>query len=164
MENDTAPRFTLNTIPRRRARPSLEPIITRLKYTLAPLHPLPYGVAHPAFPATLLKYHLLTEQQLDSIAQYYHQWTFSPSVWANGYPTNAHWNHEFLQHLGSGHGDEHRCGVKRRKIGRFIGLRGCETPLEESDEFERWMARREKMFVKSAGDFAFHGRRGFGSW
>ncbi|KAI9710222.1 MAG: hypothetical protein M1828_002185 [Chrysothrix sp. TS-e1954] len=164
MDNDMMSQFKLQTTTRRRPRPNLEPIITRLRYPLAPLQPLPQGPPHPAFPQTLLNYHLLTEDQLDGIAQYYHQWVFSPCIWSNGYPTNANWNHEFLQHLGSINGDEHRCNVKRRKIGRFIGLRGCETPIEELDEFERWLERRDRSSFKSAGDFAFHGRRGFGGW
>ena len=145
-------------------RPSLAPIITRLRFPLAPLHPLPEGSPHQAFPQTLMHYHLLTEEQLDSIARHYHQWTSSPCVWTYGYPTCANWNHEFLEHIGSTKGTEQKVNIKRRKIGKFIGLRGCETPVEETDEFERWMARRERLHIKGAGDLSFFGRRGFKRW
>lgn len=166
-QESTDSRFPRHIVPvasRRRPRPALEPILTRMQYRLAPLHPLPEGPPHPEFPKAILNYHLLTERQLDDIAQYYHQWTRSPCIWTDGYPANANWNHEFLQHLGSIKGDEHRCNVKRRKFGRFIGLPHCETPVEETDELERWLSRRQRQHIKSAGDFAFHGRRGFGNW
>ncbi|KAK4907137.1 hypothetical protein LTR28_000501, partial [Elasticomyces elasticus] len=46
--------------------------INKLKLKLHPLVPLPMGPPHPAFPKTLMHYHLLTEEELDSIAHYYH--------------------------------------------------------------------------------------------
>ena len=33
---------------------------------------------------------------------------------------------------------------KRRKIGRFIGLRGCESPVKSEEELREEMRRREK--------------------
>jgi len=36
------------------------------------------GLPHPAFPATLLNYHLLTDAQLDDLAHFYHQRTPGP--------------------------------------------------------------------------------------
>jgi len=112
-----------------------------------------------------LHYHLLTEDQLDSIAIYYHQnmRAISPTIWTYGYPTNMNWDSEFLAHLAAERGMETRVRAKRRKVGRFIGLRGCETPTEERDERERWLARRDNMALKTE-DAAFWGRRGYRQW
>jgi hypothetical protein len=52
--------------------------IATLQLELAPLVPLPTGPPHPAFPKTLLAFHLLTEDELDSIAHHYHQSTPGP--------------------------------------------------------------------------------------
>lgn len=153
------------TTPRRRqcrAKPNLAPLVTRLTHPLAPLHPLPAGDPHPAFPVTILSYHLLTESQCDSLAKYYHQWVESPTVWTWGYPTIMDWDAEFFRHVREVRGNEAVLDIKRRKVGRFIGLRGCETPVEESEERERWWRRREEMRVKS--DTGGFWRRGWGEW
>lgn len=130
-----------------------------------------------------MAFHLLTEDELDSIAHYYHQST--PGPWSNHYPASMNWDKEFLakpstassaavasrhsrrlsqqenilvadimktvedlQHpiLPSqpvimengtmanpyaGISDEQRIRIKRRKVGKFIGLVGMETPAEE---------------------------------
>jgi hypothetical protein len=68
--------------------------IAHLKLHLAPLVPLPTGNPHPDFPQTLLNYHMLTEDQLDSIASYYHQST--PSIWTHQYPACMNWDKEML--------------------------------------------------------------------
>jgi hypothetical protein len=72
---------------------------------------------HPAFPRTLLAFWLLTDAQLDDLAHFYHQRT--PGPWTRQYPCPVHWPR--------GRG---AMGIeeKRRKLGRFIGLRGCESP------------------------------------
>ncbi|THW77374.1 hypothetical protein D6D19_02304 [Aureobasidium pullulans] len=149
--------------------------IAHLKLRLAPLVPLPTGSPHPDFPKTLLDYHLLTEEQLDGIASYYHQST--PSIWTHQYPACMNWDKEMLekrrasvaQHLrrasqvesnawweellaaeeeenkvvvvggkrrpsvqfAEGLTDGERVAIKRRKLGKFIGLMNCETPVEE---------------------------------
>ena len=157
--------------------------IAQLQLRLAPLVPIPEGPAHPAFPKTLMAFHLLTEDELDSIAHYYHQST--PGIWSNHYPVNMNWDKEFLakpqplpspsspaskvrrhsrrlsqqeqawladlmktmedlqnpivasQPEGSGGNsyagltDKERIRIKRRKVGKFIGLVGMETPGEE---------------------------------
>ena len=46
---------------------------------------------------------------------------------------------------------ERRVWIKRRKFGRFIGLRGCATPREEGEERERWRRRREAGRAKVEG-------------
>jgi len=124
---------------------------------------MPEGLPHPAFPPTLLHYHLLTETQLDNFARYYHQWTISPTVWTHSYPAEMDWNAEYLEHIGQTKGMDVRVRIKKRKFGRFIGLRGCETPVEEAEEKERWLRRREEMALK-AGNLSYWGRRGFGQW
>ncbi|KAK3299013.1 uncharacterized protein B0H64DRAFT_386880 [Chaetomium fimeti] len=84
---------------------------------LAPLVQLTTGTIHPAFPRTLLAFWLLTDDQLDALAHFYHQRT--PCRWTRQYPCPVAWP--------PGLGLEE----KRRKLGRFIGLRGCETPIGE---------------------------------
>jgi hypothetical protein len=181
--------------------------IATLQLELAPLVPLPEGPPHPAFPKTLLAFHLLTEDELDSIAHHYHQST--PGPWTQHYPALMNWDKEFLakprdklpkksaggqtasaeevdaaleadvsekefletlmetvrdlrsttppspnlksseeatnESFGSvttsptsrtsnpfaGLSDKDRIRIKRRKVGKFIGLVGMETPVEE---------------------------------
>ena len=130
-----------------------------------------------------MQFHLLTEDELDSIAHYYHQST--PGPWSNHYPAPMNWDKEFLARappqdahsnarrhsrrlsadekawLGelmktvedlkapmlasqnedtsganernpyAGLSDKDRIRIKRRKVGKFIGLMGMETPVEE---------------------------------
>ncbi|KAM3089250.1 hypothetical protein ACMFMG_000855 [Clarireedia jacksonii] len=95
----------------------------KLKSMALPLHPLvclTTGQIHPAFPPTLLGFWLLTSDELDDMAHFYHQRT--PSAWTAMYPCPVRWN----RHAG--------LEVKRRKLGKFIGLRGCDTPIGEEEE------------------------------
>lgn len=167
--------------------------IATLQLELAPLLPLPSGPPHPAFPKTLLAFHLLTEDELDSIAHHYHQST--PGPWTQHYPALMNWDKDFLARSTDGKGkgkasaadvdaaleadvpeevfletlmttvrdlqkekkgsatlrsseenssvganagnpyaglsDKDRIRIKRRKVGKFIGLVGMETPVEE---------------------------------
>ena len=155
--------------------------IATLQLKLAPLVPLPSGPPHPAFPKTLMAFHLLTEDELDSIAGYYHQRT--PGPWSNSYPASMNWDKEFLAKAAvastptagrrqsrrlsqqeaafladllktvddlqhpmlpsqpesednsrnqyAGLSDKDRIRIKRRKVGKFIGLVGMDTPAEE---------------------------------
>jgi hypothetical protein len=174
--------------------------IATLQLELAPLVPLPTGPPHPAFPKTLLAFHLLTEDELDSIAHHYHQST--PGPWTQHYPALMNWDKDFLArnntdstgkgkgkasaadvdaaleadvpeevfletlmttvrdlqrekgekggqpatlrsseegssaaanagNLYAGLSDKDRIRIKRRKVGKFIGLVGMETPVEE---------------------------------
>ncbi|GAB7354745.1 hypothetical protein MBLNU459_g5155t1 [Dothideomycetes sp. NU459] len=191
-------------------KPSLAKKIAGLKMTLAPLVPMPSGEAHPAFPSTLLAYHLLTEDELDSIAHYYHQST--PGIWTHQYPACMNWDKEQLRRASGTQGrrqsqaqlqeeadwwsqliapsvtqdtaaaspktrrrsssarpsrglsDVERIAIKRRKVGKFIGLIGMDTPIEEVEgiirrsmeraihlareelrKAEEWELRRKKM-------------------
>lgn len=162
--------------------------IATLQLHLAPLVPLPEGPPHPAFPKTIMAFHLMTEDELDSMAHYYHQST--PGQWTNKYPAPMNWDKEFLarpelkelstrttteearrhsrrlsqaevsfladlmktvedlqnpatlesqpevvasgsKNPYAGLSDAHRIRIKRRKVGKFIGLVGMETPVEE---------------------------------
>lgn len=178
--------------PLTRRNSALAKKIATLQLHLAPLVPLPSGPPHPAFPKTLMAFHLLNEEELDSIASYYHQST--PGIWTYHYPATMNWDKDFLakpacdplpnpaeslinnppssrhnrrlsmeekefltdlmktvtdlQHpvlpSQSGEGgraskpnpysglsDKDRLRIKRRKVGKFIGLVGMETPVEE---------------------------------
>jgi hypothetical protein len=89
---------------------------------LAPLVRLTTGEVHPFFPSTLLNFWLLTSEQCDELAHFYHQRT--PSVWTRHYPCPVEWRTDATLE------------EKRRWIGRFIGLMGFETPVRVQSEEE----------------------------
>lgn len=187
--------------------PSLARKIAHLRLTLSPLVPLPSGPPHPAFPKTLLAYHLLTEAELDALAHYYHQST--PGAYTGEYPACMNWDREWLDaargresasktegtgeewwekflkdegveaeaeagsvtpraslhtqpqpqpqpqplsprtsRTSSGKArpltDKERIAIKRRKVGKFIGLVGMETPAGEVEERIRWAVERAR--------------------
>ncbi|KAG7292216.1 hypothetical protein NEMBOFW57_002251 [Staphylotrichum longicolle] len=90
--------------------PALHTKLTQMSLQLAPLVQLTTGAVHPAFPQTLLAFWLLTDDQLDALAHFYHQRT--PCAWTAQYPCPVDWP------AGLSLED------KRRRLGRFIGLRG----------------------------------------
>ena len=105
----------------------------------SPLHPLlsvATGKPHPAFPKTLLSYHLLTELQLDNLAHFYHQRTPTTYSFAYPAPVVTRWTREA------------NISDKRRRFGRFVGLRGCDspdvpnTPTSEQQAIEKWIDER----------------------
>ncbi|KAI1263111.1 hypothetical protein F5Y18DRAFT_429584 [Xylariaceae sp. FL1019] len=89
---------------------------------LAPLVQLTTGEVHPAFPNTLLNFWLLTDSQLEDLASHYDQRT--PNRYTQHYPCPINWSSDMSLE------------EKRRKIGRFIGLRGCESPIRVRTEAE----------------------------
>ncbi|KAH7133571.1 hypothetical protein EDB81DRAFT_105884 [Dactylonectria macrodidyma] len=102
--------------------PNLARKLEQMSLPLAPLIELDKGAVHPAFPRTVLNFWLLTDEQLESLAQFYHQKT--PSRFSRMYPCPIVWNsHMSLED-------------KRRRMGRFIGLRGCESPIMPKTEEE----------------------------
>jgi hypothetical protein len=114
--------------------------IAHLALPLRPLVSITTGRDHTYFPRTLLHYHLLTDAELEELAHFYHQRT--PSMWTAHYPKPMNWKHGLSV-------DE-----KRRKFGKFIGLRGCDSPVrteeELQDELRRearriWMAEEDEM-------------------
>ncbi|BDD57828.1 hypothetical protein MPDQ_005431 [Monascus purpureus] len=101
-----------------------------LSHLSTPLHPLvstTTGLPHPEFPTSLLKYHLLTDEQLDSLARHYHQ--FYP-------PLPETYRYPMLIKPWVGIDSTVDLSVKRRRFGRFIGLRGCESPVSSSYDDE----------------------------
>ncbi|KAI6372270.1 hypothetical protein MCOR25_003787 [Pyricularia grisea] len=100
---------------RRAARnPALAQKLEQMALPLAPLVQLTTGQIHPAFPATLLSFWLLTDDELESLASFYHQRT--PSHLSRFYPCPVSWSSDLPLE------------EKRRKLGKFIGLRGCDSP------------------------------------
>ncbi|KAI1132059.1 hypothetical protein F5Y10DRAFT_284569 [Nemania abortiva] len=92
--------------------------LEQMALPLAPLVQLTTGEIHPAFPGTLLNFWLLTDAELEELAHFYHQRT--PSRYTFHYPCPINWSSDVPLE------------EKRRKIGRFIGLRGCESPVRQS--------------------------------
>ncbi|KAH7132912.1 hypothetical protein EDB81DRAFT_659975 [Dactylonectria macrodidyma] len=83
---------------------------------LAPLVEVEYGTVHPAFPSTLLQFWLLTNEQLESIAEFYHQKT--PNSFTNLYPYPIrNWDPDMPME------------EKLRKMGEFIGIRFCDSRI-----------------------------------
>jgi hypothetical protein len=115
-------------LSRRLQNPDLQAKIDQMALRLAPLVRITSGEVHPYFPATLLNFWVLTSDQLDELAHFYHQRT--PSTWSAHYPCPVIW--------GKGLSLEE----KRRKIGRFIGLRGCESPVESEEEIMQEVRQR----------------------
>jgi hypothetical protein len=95
--------------------PELALKLQHMALPLSPLVQLGTGAVHPYFPATVLNFWLLTDAQLDALALFYHQ--RDPGPLTAHYPCPVTW----------------RPGLsieeKRRKMGKFIGLRGCESPI-----------------------------------
>ncbi|KAI0913736.1 hypothetical protein F4823DRAFT_538589 [Ustulina deusta] len=96
--------------------------LEQMALPLAPLVQLTTGDVHPAFPQTLLNFWLLTDAQLEELAHFYHQRT--PCRYTFHYPCPINWSSDVSLE------------EKRRKIGRFIGLRGCESPIHVRTEDE----------------------------
>lgn len=99
-----------------RSSMSLKDKIRDLSYPLAPLVQVTTGYVHPAFPGVLLNYWLLTSDELDSLMEFYHQ--KGGSALMLQYPLPVGWEEDMPLER------------KRRRFGRFIGLRGCETPMK----------------------------------
>ncbi|KAL4784682.1 hypothetical protein BJX76DRAFT_326485 [Aspergillus varians] len=110
--------------------PEFRDTLTLLSRKLWPFVHYPTGRTHPDFPKSLLSFHLLTSQQLDSLALYFDQ-VYPPNANSFRYPLPVKpWlaTNGLVRDLGVG------VGVKRRRFGRFIGLRGCESPVRETGE------------------------------
>ncbi|KAI9640813.1 hypothetical protein NHQ30_010653 [Ciborinia camelliae] len=111
--------------------PALAAKLAQMALPLAPLVRITNGEVHPSFPKLLVNFWLLTAAELDDLAHFYHQRT--PCEWTMHYPCPIPWDvNADLE-------------VKRRRLGRFIGLRGCESPVvvESVEEIER-RVRKER--------------------
>ncbi|RHZ61154.1 uncharacterized protein CDV56_108179 [Aspergillus thermomutatus] len=104
-----------------KAHPSFQSILRHLRTPLCPLVSSTTGLQHPKFPKTLLAYHLLTSRQLDDLARHFHQ-VWPPVEATTAYPVSIPaW-------IGTQGEKSVNLRTKRRRFGRFIGLRGCESP------------------------------------
>lgn len=104
---------------------ALQEKLRHMQLALEPIFQLPAGEPHPQFPETMLQFNLLTEELLDSFAHYYHQAEYGEYTFE--YPDCMGWDVHYFDTLDI----VKRVAVKRRKFGKFIGLRGCQTPTEE---------------------------------
>ncbi|KAF4453379.1 beta-xylosidase [Fusarium austroafricanum] len=113
--------------------PNLQRKLEQMALPLAPLVQLTTGAVHPSFPTTVLNFWLLTDEQLESLAHFYHQRT--PSPWTNQYPCPITWRSDLPLE------------EKRRKMGKFIGLRGCESSILLKSEEEILADARKARFA-----------------
>ncbi|KAK5047333.1 hypothetical protein LTR84_006855 [Exophiala bonariae] len=130
--------------------------IEHLRAPLVPLISVSNGLPHPSFPTSLLQYHLLTHKQLDSLAKWYHQVTppveetFMYPAWVPA------WTSAMPGSDPDADGANVDLEVKRRRWGRFIGLRGCESPTatgpdgEAPDELVQRMEREWRRAIERA--------------
>ena len=100
--------------------PMLARKIMEMRLPLSPLVHICSGEPHPDFPVTILQFWLLSDTQLESLARFYHQDT--PGPYTRQYPCPITWSPGLSLE------------EKRRKIGKFIGLRGCHTPMRTEEE------------------------------
>lgn len=115
------------------SRITLSKAVSHLRVPLVPLISLTTGKAHPSFPLTLLQFHLLTHTQLDDLARFYHQ-VWPPLPETSRYPDMMKtWIKAEAQRQQQEIEDV-SLETKRRRWGRFIGLRGCESPTTNEVE------------------------------
>ncbi|KAH6997630.1 hypothetical protein BGZ61DRAFT_337376 [Ilyonectria robusta] len=123
MRGEIPSRHRKSFVHRRLAKnPNLALKLQQMALPLAPLIELDKGGVHPAFPRTVLNFWLLTDEQLESLAQFYHQKT--PNEFSRLYPCPITWSPDMTLE------------EKRRRMGKFIGLRGCESPIMLKTEEE----------------------------
>jgi hypothetical protein len=141
------PQTAMFSLRKAKKDPALEAKIAQLKLPLAPLVRLTSGTVHPAFPKTFLNYHLLTSSELDELAHFYHQRT--PCRWTAHYPKPMNWREGLTI-------DE-----KRRKFGRFMGLRGCESPVKTEEELQEELIREARARVAEEDEILRSKARGY---
>ena len=119
-----------------RARHQYANSVDHLRAPLVPLISVSTGLSHPQFPTSLLQYHLLTHEQLDSLARWYHQ-VQPPCEETFQYPALIPaWTSLHTARRSSTTSTQAATYLetKRRRWGRFIGLRGCDSPTANLDE------------------------------
>ncbi|KAF7558537.1 hypothetical protein G7046_g5622 [Stylonectria norvegica] len=130
MRGEIPSRHRQSFAQRRLARnPSLARKLEQMALPLAPLVQLTTGAVHPDFPTTVLNFWLLTDAQLEALAWFYHQKV--PCPWTAQYPCPITWSSDLPLE------------EKRRKMGKFIGLRGCESPILLKTEEEILLEARQ---------------------
>ncbi len=122
-----------------RIHPNFHYMTSVLSRNLAPLVHCQSGVPHPYFPKSILSFNLLTSAELDALALHFDQ--VYPPNWATfHYPQPIKpWlaTNGFVRNLGVD------TDVKRRRFGRFIGLRDCESPVREKTGSEEESMREQ---------------------
>ena len=118
-------------------------ILSHLETPLVPLISVTSGLPHPSFPTSILQYHLLTHEQLDKLAKFYHQVT-PPIRETFRYPVRIPAWVSVNEEEDVERAAEVDLETKRRRWGRFVGLRGCETPTEWSEEGRQMEDRMER--------------------
>lgn len=119
-----------------------EGLVDHLRNELTPLISVRTGKPHPAFPRSILQYQLLTHDQLDDLARHYHQ-TIDAGEERWLYPCPIGWGKVWCGRVPvtATETDGGRRLVdlktKRRRWGRFIGLKNCESPTAEDEEGAR---------------------------
>lgn len=132
--------------------PALALKIEQMRLTLAPIVHVTTGVPAPDFPRTILSFSLLTEDQLDALAQYYDQDT--PTALAyDQYPETMNWKLPFLCKdtalpENCRLSELERLCVKKRMFARFIGMRGTHTPRWEDERQVEILINRIKRSVQ----------------
>lgn len=112
-------------------------IITYLAYPLVPLVSVTTGESHPGFPSSILQFQLLTHDQLDSLARWYHQTSDAGRErWDYPCPLDEGktWCRASSRARNGDEGMNVDLDTKRRRWGRFIGLRGCESPVVQQQQ------------------------------
>ncbi|KAJ5630503.1 uncharacterized protein N7484_010603 [Penicillium longicatenatum] len=121
-------RFTGKTqisTPRPLSHPDFAPVLEYLGQKLHPLVSCTTAQISLDFPPTMLSYHLLTNTQLDDLAQYFHQTSPPvPETYMYPSPIQNPW-------VGIEAQRDVDLETKRRRFGHFIGLRGCDPPVAE---------------------------------
>jgi hypothetical protein len=133
------------------AKSDFKTATSHLQTPLVPLISVTSGLPHPTFPRSILQYHLLTHDQLDELARFYHQVT-PPVSETFRYPAMipAWVNLNKEDEEGEQVVD---LETKRRRWGRFVGLRGCETPKDGGGrEMEERMEREWRRALERARD------------
>jgi hypothetical protein len=122
--------------------------IQQMRLTIAPIVHVDTGIAPPQFPPTMLHLFLLTESQLDSMAEYYSQTALDPTPTSLtfAYPQTMNWNKSFLSREPAlpencKLSDLERLRVKMRMFAGFLGMRGAETP--------RWEIERQVEILRA---------------
>ncbi|KAF1810648.1 hypothetical protein P152DRAFT_400664 [Eremomyces bilateralis CBS 781.70] len=126
-----------------RTNPEFQRKLAKLRLKIHPILSLHTGRSAPEFPATLLHFNLLTEAQLDELAHYYSQCCQDETT--ASYGKSMDWDASYYdEYFGEGKcfRESRRVWVKRRRFGRFIGMRGCDTPVDEVQKRLSWMVER----------------------
>lgn len=120
--------------PLSQRNPALALKVSQMHLTIAPIVHVVDGQPAPDFPHTMLHLFLLTESQLDRLAEFYSQSEVSELTYQ--YPQTMDWNKSFLcKDLALPENcrlsDLERLKIKMRMFARFIGMRGADTPTWE---------------------------------